>query len=334
MIRLIESDDVPYNDLLGPGDSVSQTGSRGGSKGDSLADSQLSKVSHASLKEMEAGAKLAEIEAQLEVQREISKKKREVEELERIMQLKAAQARQDYFGKIARAEDNLLNVDAKNSCQHGENRSPQTASRKTHTSTTGRSVHETVERKVQFRIPKQAHTTNRSVDETVERKVELRYPKQASTTERSVDENVERKVESEDRKQVYEVPVDLLHNLSVRQKRGGLPKTKLEPFKGDITRFRSFMRSFKHLIADRTDDNEERLHFLEEFTAGTPQEIVRGCGLLPANEGYKSALNQLEKRYGKDQLMVSAQIDKIMEFPNIRGDDPHKRYYRYVCYFA
>ena len=61
----------------------------------------------------------------------------------------------------------------------------------------------------------------------------------------------------------------LLCSLELSNLGAGILRTQIEKFKGDITEFRSWLRSFEHLVSSRTQDDEEKLHFLEQFTSGT-----------------------------------------------------------------
>lgn len=41
---------------------------------------------------------------------------------------------------------------------------------------------------------------------------------------------------------------------------------QLSQFKGDALQYKSFMRAFKHAIGQKTDSDQDKLYFLEQFT--------------------------------------------------------------------
>ena len=56
-----------------------------------------------------------------------------------------------------------------------------------------------------------------------------------------------------------------------------LPTPELPVFKGDVTQYRSFIRAFDSRIGSKTDSDSERLFYLEQYCAGKPRDIIRGC---------------------------------------------------------
>ena len=60
----------------------------------------------------------------------------------------------------------------------------------------------------------------------------------------------------------------------------------------------SFILSFEHAIESKTDNNRDRLHFLQQYTKGPAQELVRSCQLMSEQRGYPKAKSLLHEHYG------------------------------------
>lgn len=77
--------------------------------------------------------------------------------------------------------------------------------------------------------------------------------------------------------------------LAMQQKQSQLPTKNIPVFRGDALQYKSFIRAFEHSIEQKTDNEQDKLYFLEQFTNGEPQELVRSCIHMPPNRGYKEA---------------------------------------------
>ena len=100
-----------------------------------------------------------------------------------------------------------------------------------------------------------------------------------------------------------------------------LPKMTMDTFDGDIMKFGSFLRQFENNIASKTDDEEEKLYYLEQMTTGKPNDIVKTCLHLSPGEGYREARRLLEIRYGDKSKVATSLVTKILAWPNIRSND-------------
>ncbi len=58
---------------------------------------------------------------------------------------------------------------------------------------------------------------------------------------------------------------DLADLLVNQQRQAGLPKKEIQIFSGDPLKYKSFMQSFKCNIEDKTNNNQDRLYFLDQF---------------------------------------------------------------------
>ncbi|XP_043219160.1 uncharacterized protein LOC122380240 [Amphibalanus amphitrite] len=99
-----------------------------------------------------------------------------------------------------------------------------------------------------------------------------------------------------------------------------LPKPDIPVFSGDFARFHQFLRAFDGRVASVVVDEEEKLRYLEQFTSGTPRDIVRGCMFMKTG-GYEEAKRLLMKRYGNPDRMAESFIDRLVHWPLVKGDD-------------
>ena len=74
-----------------------------------------------------------------------------------------------------------------------------------------------------------------------------------------------------------------------QQRQSQLPTKDIPVFKGDALQYKSFIRTFEHSIEQKTDNEKDKLYFLEQFTAEEPQELVRSCAHMSASKGYSKA---------------------------------------------
>ena len=130
-----------------------------------------------------------------------------------------------------------------------------------------------------------------------------RAPSESSSTASSMNEVLERLVS---------------YNL-----RSNMPKVEIEPFDGDYTKFRAFLKSFDAAVGSRTDEEEEKLLYLIQYCRGVPKDLVKSCVHMPEN-GYKQARKLLEKRYGRNSEMVNKYVEKILDWPAMKATDYDK----------
>ncbi|KAK4326945.1 hypothetical protein Pmani_002549 [Petrolisthes manimaculis] len=100
-----------------------------------------------------------------------------------------------------------------------------------------------------------------------------------------------------------------------------MPKAEVQKFNGDVTQYRSFIRSFESIISSRLTDEEEKLFYLEQYTSGQPRDIVQACLHMPPGTGYQEARRLLQRKYGDQERITTAYIDRILNWPNLKVDD-------------
>jgi len=98
------------------------------------------------------------------------------------------------------------------------------------------------------------------------------------------------------------------------------PASMLEKFNGDPMTYHRFIRQFKCKVESNSEDQEECLNFLEQYTSGDARKIVVGYSY--STNGYSLALNELERRYGDPEILVNAFVKKALSWSPIKSDEP------------
>lgn len=110
-----------------------------------------------------------------------------------------------------------------------------------------------------------------------------------------------------------------------------LPKREVPVFDGDPLSYQSFFHAFKYLIEDKTSSSQDRLYFLEQFTAGQARDLVRSCLHMEAHRGYTEAQQLLKKHFGNEMKIANAYIEKALNWTAIKADDG-KSLHAYALY--
>ena len=100
-----------------------------------------------------------------------------------------------------------------------------------------------------------------------------------------------------------------------------LPPIEMKKFGGDVTDFAQFIRRFELKIASKLDNEQEKLHYLDQnmVPGSKPHAIVTSCIYLDG--GYEQALNLLRRRYGQPSHIAAAFMDRISSFSMIEAND-------------
>lgn len=115
---------------------------------------------------------------------------------------------------------------------------------------------------------------------------------------------------------------NVITELLVRQQQlSQLPTKDISVFQGDALQYKSFIRAFEHAIEQKTDNDQDKFYFLEQFTDGEPQELVHSCAHMTPSKGYYEAKQLLHKHYGDEFKIASAYIDKTLKWPQVKSDD-------------
>lgn len=114
---------------------------------------------------------------------------------------------------------------------------------------------------------------------------------------------------------------NITENLIRQQKLSTLPSQNIPVFKGDPIEYRLFMRAFEHGVESKTEDNKDRLYYLEQHTSGQPNDLVRSCFHMDPEQGYPEAKRLLRERFGDKYKISMAYLNKALNWPIIKADD-------------
>jgi hypothetical protein len=114
---------------------------------------------------------------------------------------------------------------------------------------------------------------------------------------------------------------DITMMLVTQQRLANPSKREVPEFSGDPFEFLPFLKAFEHIIHSSTDNDEDRLYYLEQFTSGEPRELVRSCQHMSAQQGYNEARKLLTYHYGNEQKIPAAYVDKAVKWPRIKAED-------------
>ncbi|CAH8290098.1 unnamed protein product [Schistosoma intercalatum] len=84
----------------------------------------------------------------------------------------------------------------------------------------------------------------------------------------------------------------------------GLPKIEITKFDGSPLKFWTFLKGFKVNIADRVNDDTQKLMYLIHYCEGIAKDAIEHCVLLPEKEGYTEAIKILHERFGRPHDIV------------------------------
>ncbi|KAL0157129.1 hypothetical protein M9458_048375, partial [Cirrhinus mrigala] len=296
-IEKVKDANAAKNEDVEPGDSVSEVASTvrkksraGSSAGHSVASSATSSSSILRMKEEAEKAALLAKAASL--------KKKQALQLEE-MNLKAKLEELEVQTAIAISDAKLKVYDVR------EN--------------TGESTQE-------YFPPKQAVDQRRSrlKKDTDEENSDVqpatrREPKSAV---KHVSQNVPKAENSEDSVfQIMKRQNEITQMLVKQQNLSQLPQRDVPIFIGDPLNFRSFMRAFDNAIDSKTENVKDKLFYLEQYTSGEPQDLVKSCGHMRAESGYREARRLLQHHYGDELKIASAYIEKALKWPQIKSED-------------
>ena len=106
-----------------------------------------------------------------------------------------------------------------------------------------------------------------------------------------------------------------------QQQRNSLPRRRVPVFSGNPLDYCTFIRAFETVIETRESDYAGRLYYLEQHTAGRPQELVRSCLYINPEGGYLKARRLLESQFGQKHKIAMAYVDKVTNGPAIKAED-------------
>lgn len=134
-------------------------------------------------------------------------------------------------------------------------------------------------------------------------------------------DNAQNSDSTDDLYQVLQRQNEVTEMLIKQQSLSQLPHRDIPVFTGDPLTYRSFIRAFEHAIDSKTDSQQDRLYYLEQFTSGEPLDLIRSCEHMRPDRAYREARALLDRHYGDELIIANAYIKKAMEWPQIKPED-------------
>ena len=94
--------------------------------------------------------------------------------------------------------------------------------------------------------------------------------------------------------------------IAEQQRISSLPVQEPPTFGGSFFDYPIFMRAFETIIEGRVSADKERLYFLNKYTTGKANDVIKGFVTLNSNDSYKRAKKLLAQRFGDPHRVSNA----------------------------
>ena len=109
-------------------------------------------------------------------------------------------------------------------------------------------------------------------------------------------------------------------NLMFSQPQAKLPKLALPKFRGEVTQWQNFEDSFNSAInVNHHLSSIDEFNHLHSLLEGQAARAIQGLTRIEAN--YNSAIEILQKRFGKSQNIISKHMDEMLTIPGCVNDN-------------
>jgi len=134
-----------------------------------------------------------------------------------------------------------------------------------------------------------------------------------------VQNNVEQ--ESQNLLTIMQRQNDITALLVQQQSSLSLPPRDIPTFDGDPLEYSTFIRAFENGVERKTASSIDCLYFLEQYTKGQPKELVKSCQHMPPERGYQRAKTLLQQRFGNEQSIATAYMEKALGWSPLKAED-------------
>ena len=99
-----------------------------------------------------------------------------------------------------------------------------------------------------------------------------------------------------------------------------LPKIKMPEFSGDPLMWQGFWDQYQASIHNNSTIGDiDKLNYLKGCLKGEALSAVSGLHL--SSDNYKEAVELLDRRFGNEQLLISAHMESLLNISKIRSRD-------------
>ena len=123
--------------------------------------------------------------------------------------------------------------------------------------------------------------------------------------------------------------LSLSSSSNINENKVKLPKLELCKFNGDIIEWRGFWDQFKSAVHENENISPiEKFSYLRSLLEEKAFSAISGLTL--SSENYNQAIEILKSRYGNEQVLISAYMQKFVDIPKVKNsNDVHGL--RFLC---
>ncbi len=113
-----------------------------------------------------------------------------------------------------------------------------------------------------------------------------------------------------------------LSSLLIQQQRKiDLPAKEPPVFTGNAFDYPAFITAFDSIISENVTSNKDRLYFLNKYTDGKANEVVKGFLAVNSEHAYTEVRKLLDERFGNPIHVAEAYKSRLRNWPQIRDGD-------------
>jgi hypothetical protein len=81
------------------------------------------------------------------------------------------------------------------------------------------------------------------------------------------------------------------------------------------------MLTFERVIESKCQKPDDKLIYLEQYTAGQAKRLIKTCNNLDSDMAYQTAKELLKAEYGNEYVVANTFISKLDYWPSIKPED-------------
>ena len=106
-----------------------------------------------------------------------------------------------------------------------------------------------------------------------------------------------------------------------QQKISNLPVKEPPVFSGDYFEYPAFVTAFDSIICSNVPSNRDRLYFLDKYTKGKANNVVKGFLAMSSDSAYERARKMLDQRFGNPVHVAEAYKSSLRSWSKINDGD-------------
>ena len=116
--------------------------------------------------------------------------------------------------------------------------------------------------------------------------------------------------------------------------RPSLPQRQIQPFSGNPLDWHAFVRAFEHTIESKTNNDKDKLYYIEQYTKGEANAIVKSCMYGDDSaQALSKAKYLLQKKFGDKHRIMDSMVSKAVNWPDIKPEDKDELH-RYAVFIT